>query len=87
MNYKKPRGPVTKSKFLQEVSKRIDWHIRDLLQYAYVSYGFAHCLNNSTDVRQLFPFDESVGEEWRLREGVKFEDMWITQLDYVSTGS
>jgi len=71
-NYKKPRGPATRSKLVQEISKRIYWHIGDLLANA-----------------DLFPFDDGVGEMWRLdsEQGIKLEYMTITGLDNVSGGS
>ena len=77
---------MTRSKILQEVCKRIDWHIKDLLQYANVGYYLAHCSHGSTDVGGLFQFDEGVGEEWRLWEGAK-ERMTILRLEKVSKGS
>jgi hypothetical protein len=36
---------------------------------------------------QLFPFDNSVEEKWRLGGVMKFENMVITSLEKVSGGS
>lgn len=38
MNYAARRRPVTKSKLVKEVSKRIQWYIEDLLEHQDVSF-------------------------------------------------
>ena len=37
-NYKAQAEPVTKSKLVQEVAKRIEWHIEDLERNSDVSF-------------------------------------------------
>ena len=77
---------MTKSKLLQEACKRIDWHIKDLLQYDDVSHYLAHCSHRSTDVRGLFKSDKSVGRQLCLEEGAR-EHITILGLENVSKGS
>ena len=77
---------MTKERLVREVSKRIQWYIDDLLKHHDVSCR-SLCSHRFPDPRQLFPFDERVGEKWRLGQGLKFEHMEITSLDNVSNGS
>lgn len=86
-NYKATPEPVTKSKLVQEVSKRIKWHISDLEANSSVSwqsplpYWFA-------DAEQIFSFDDRVDQKWRLGQGLmQFDRMMITGLVNVSAGS
>jgi len=69
-DYRAERRPVNRERLVREVSKRINWHIEDLLKHG-----------------DLFPFDDRVGEKWRLGQGMKLEDMTVTGLDNVTHSS
>jgi len=75
---------MSKSELIQVISRNILLHIADLKANPHVSCQ-SPLTRRLADIGQLFPFDDRVGEQWRLGQGLmNFEYMMITQLNNIS---